>query len=256
MDSSPARSMDTQSSESRSFSNHNALLDACEEKVQYTFRDRTLLTAALTHASGATHRLASNERLEFLGDAILGLVVCEQLYHLYPDFLEGELTRVKSVVVSRRTCACISTELRLDECLLLGKGMAIHRTIPKSLMADVFESLVAAIYLDGGFNAAKDFIERHSRKYIEEVVSGVGGENHKSLLQHFVQREFGRTPTYALLDEKGPDHNKSFKIAAQIGKRIFDPAWGRSKKDAEQSAAQKAMEFFTNNKLSSEELDE
>ena len=115
---------------------------------------------------------------------------------------EGQLTKIKSVVVSRLTCARISTELKLDQCLLLGKGMAVHRTIPKSLMADVFESLVAAIYLDGGFLEAKKFIEAHSGKYIEEVVSGAGGENHKSVLQHFVQREFGRTPTYALLEEK------------------------------------------------------
>jgi ribonuclease-3 len=240
--------------DSRSFSDHDALLDACEQKIQYRFKDRELLTAALTHASSASHRLASNERLEFLGDAILGLVVCEQLFHSYPEFLEGELTRVKSVVVSRLTCARISTELKLDECLLLGKGMAVHRTIPKSLMADVFESLVAAIYLDGGIEEAKRFIESHAKKYIEEVVSGAGGENHKSLLQHFVQREFGRTPTYALLEEKGPDHNKSFKIAAQIGKRLFAPAWGRSKKDAEQSAAKKAMECLSESSLSPEEL--
>lgn len=242
--------------DSRSFSDHAALLDACEQKIQYKFQDRSMLTAALTHASGATHRLASNERLEFLGDAILGLVVCEQLYHLYPEFLEGELTRIKSVVVSRQTCARISTELKLDECLLLGKGMAVHRTIPNSLMADVFESLVAAIYLDGGFLSAKQFIERHSQKYIEEVVSGEGGENHKSLLQHLVQREFGRTPTYALLEEKGPDHNKSFKIAAQVGKRLFDAAWGRSKKDAEQSAAKKAMECLNATKITPEEIGE
>ena len=241
---------------SRRYSDHTELLEACERKIGYCFQDRTLLTAALTHASGASHRLASNERLEFLGDAILGLVVCEQLYHSYPDFLEGELTRIKSVVVSRRTCARISTELKLDECLLLGKGMAIHRTIPHSLMADVFESLVAAIYLDGGFAEAKTFIERHVRKYIEEVISGAGGENHKSLLQHYVQREFGRTPTYALLDEKGPDHNKSFKIAAQVGKRLFAPAWGRSKKEAEQSAARKAMEYLTDSRLTEEDLSE
>ena len=249
-------SSDKASSDSRSFQNHAALLDACEEKIGYRFSDRELLTAALTHASGAKHRLASNERLEFLGDAILGLVVCEQLFHLYPEFLEGELTRIKSVVVSRSTCARITTQLGLDECLLLGKGMAVHRTIPKSLMADVFESLVAAIYLDGGFDSAKHFIEQHTVGYIEEVVSGEGGENHKSLLQHLVQREFGRTPTYALMEEKGPDHNKSFKIAAQVGKRLFAPAWGRSKKDAEQGAAKKALEFLSETQLRPEELDE
>lgn len=240
--------------ETRAFTNREALLDACEEKIDYHFRDRSLLTAALTHASGATHRLASNERLEFLGDAILGLVVCERLFHSYPDFLEGELTRIKSVVVSRQTCASISSELGLAECLLLGKGMAIHRTVPISLLADVFESLVAAVYLDGGAEAAKRFIDRHIVNYIEEVVNGDSGDNHKSQLQHLVQREFGRTPTYSLLDEKGPDHNKTFKVAAQVGKRLFAPAWGRSKKEAEQHAAQKALEYLVNGKLTEEDV--
>ncbi len=241
--------------ETRAFVNRKALLDACEAKIEYQFRDRSLLTAALTHASGATHRLASNERLEFLGDAILGLIVCERLFHSYPEFLEGELTRIKSVVVSRQTCARISADLGLDECLLLGKGMAVHRTVPSSLLADVFESLVAAVYLDGGVEAAKEFIDRHIVEYIEEVVSGDSGDNHKSQLQHHAQREFGRTPTYTLLAEKGPDHNKSFKVAAQVGKRLFAPAWGRSKKEAEQHAAKKAMEFLVDGKLAEEELE-
>lgn len=236
------------------FRDREALLEACEKKIDYRFRDRSLLTAALTHASGAKHRLASNERLEFLGDAILGLVVCERLFHSYPEFLEGDLTRIKSVVVSRQTCARISSELRLDECLLLGKGMAVHRTVPNSLLADVFESLVAAIYLDGGPEPAKRFIDRHIVDYIDEVVTGDGGENHKSQLQHHIQREFGRTPTYLLLDEKGPDHSKSFKVAAQVGKRLFAPAWGRSKKEAEQSAAKKAIEYLAQGKLTEEDL--
>ncbi len=237
------------------FRDRETLLDACEKKIDYKFRDRLLLTAALTHASGATHRLASNERLEFLGDAILGLVVCERLFHSYPEFLEGDLTRIKSVVVSRQTCAQISADLGLGECLLLGKGMAIHRTVPNSLLADVFESLVAAIYLDGGPEPATRFIERHVADYIDEVVTGDGGENHKSQLQHYIQREFGRTPTYMLLDEKGPDHSKSFKIAAQVGKRLFAPAWGRSKKEAEQSAAKKAIEYLAQGKLTEEDLE-
>ncbi len=242
-------------SESGPFRDREALLDACEQKVDYKFQDRALLTAALTHASGAKHRLASNERLEFLGDAILGMVVCERLFHSYPEFLEGDLTRIKSVVVSRQTCAQISADLRLDECLLLGKGMAIHRTVPNSLLADVFESLVAAIYLDGGLEPATKFIDRHVVDYIDGVVTGDGGENHKSQLQHYIQREFGRTPTYTLIDQKGPDHSKSFKVAAQVGKRLFEPAWGRSKKEAEQSAAKKAIEFLAEGKITEEEIE-
>jgi ribonuclease-3 len=183
------------------------------------------------------------------------MVVCERLFHSYPEFLEGDLTRIKSVVVSRQTCAQISADLRLDECLLLGKGMAIHRTVPSSLLADVFESLVAAIYLDGGLEPATKFIDRHVVDYIDGVVTGDGGENHKSLLQHHIQREFGRTPTYTLIDQKGPDHSKSFKVAAQVGKRLFEPAWGRSKKEAEQSAAKKAIEFLAEGKITEEEIE-
>ena len=122
----------------------------CERRIGYRFSNHSLLLAALTHASGAEHRLASNERLEFLGDAILGAVVCEVLYQQYPEYLEGDLTKIKSVVVSRQTCAKISEALGLNECLILGKGMAQSRRHPPSLMADVFESLVAALYLDGG----------------------------------------------------------------------------------------------------------
>ena len=110
----------------------------------------SILESALTHASGADHRLASNERLEFLGDAILGHVVCELLFHQFPQFLEGDLTKIKSVVVSRQTCAKISEALGLQEFLILGKGMTTHPAVPPSVLADVFESLIAAIYLDGG----------------------------------------------------------------------------------------------------------
>src|SRR5471030_767875 len=121
-------------------------LARCERRIGYDFRDKSLLTAALTHASGAQHRLASNERLEFLGDAILGAVVCDLLYHQYPEYLEGDLTKIKSVVVSRLTCAKVSESLGVEEFLVLGKGMTTHPNVPPSLLADVFESLVAAIY--------------------------------------------------------------------------------------------------------------
>ena len=107
-----------------------AQLEKCERRLGYAFQDKSLLMAALTHASGAQHRLASNERLEFLGDAILGAVVCEMLYHQYPDYLEGDLTKIKSVVVSRQTCAKISEALGLQEFLVLGKGMITYPTVP------------------------------------------------------------------------------------------------------------------------------
>jgi ribonuclease III len=216
-------------------------LARCERRIGYEFRDRSLLCAALTHASGAHHRLASNERLEFLGDAILGAVVCELLYCQYPDYLEGDLTKVKSVVVSRQTCAKISEALGLQEFLILGKGMSSHPSVPPSLLADVFESLAAAIYLDGGDAAARDFIQRFMGPEIELAAAGELGGNYKSLLQQMSQRENGSTPTYQLLDEKGPDHSKCFKISAQIGRSRFQPAWGRNKKEAEQRAARNAL---------------
>ena len=217
------------------------ILEDCEKRIGYEFSNKTLLRASLTHASGALHRLASNERLEFLGDAILGAVVCDVLYHQYPDYLEGDLTKIKSMVVSRLTCAKISEALGLQEFLILGKGMATHPTVPPSLLADVFESLIAAIYIDGGNEPAREFITRYVVPEIEMAVAGEMAGNYKSLLQQLAQREHGTTPTYQLLDEKGPDHSKCFKIAARIGSSRYQAAWGRNKKEAEQRAASNAL---------------
>ena len=179
-------------------------LAACERRIDYVFHDKTLLRSALTHASGAQHRLASNERLEFLGDAILGAIVCEILFHQYPEYLEGDLTKIKSVVVSRTTCAKLSGELGLEEFLILGKGMATHPRVPPSVLADVFESLVAAIYLDGGLEVAREFVLKYIGPEIEQVAEGTYGGNFKSLLQQVAQKEFSATPQYVMLDEKGP----------------------------------------------------
>jgi ribonuclease-3 len=217
------------------------LLAECQRVLDYTFQDPALLKSALTHASGAEHRLSSNERLEFLGDAILGAVVCEVLFHNFPESLEGALTRIKSVVVSRRTCAKVSRRLGFDNFLVLGKGMGSADKTPDSVLADVFESLVGAIYLDGGLAAARKFILEHLGPEIDSVAADQGGQNHKSLLQQAAQRQFGETPTYLMLDEKGPDHSKCFKMAAQIGPRRYSAAWGPNKKDAEQRAARNAL---------------
>jgi ribonuclease III len=217
------------------------VLADCQEVIGYRFGDVTLLREALTHASGANHRLVSNERLEFLGDAILGAIVCDLLFRKFPDYLEGDLTRIKSVVVSRRTCAKISEELGIDRFLIIGKGMGSHDQTPSSMMGDVFESLIGAVYLDGGMEAARRFIVRQIEPEIDAAVGGHGGLNYKSNLQQVAQREFGETPGYLLLDEKGPDHSKCFKISARIGTRNYAPAWGRNKKEAEQRAALNAL---------------
>jgi ribonuclease-3 len=230
--------LDATSSLDRDLSN---LLESCERRIGYCFRDKGLLRSALTHASGAEHRLASNERLEFLGDAILGAVVCEQLFRQYPEFLEGDLTKLKSIVVSRQTCARISEALGMQDFLILGKGMTTSPSVPSSLLADVFESLIAGIYLDGGDAASREFISRYICPEIDLAAGGELGGNYKSLLQQLAQREYGTTPSYQLLDEKGPDHSKCFKISAQVGSNRFPAAWGRNKKEAEQRAARNAL---------------
>lgn len=222
-------------------SRESEILEECQKAIGYQFQQPMLLRAALTHASSADTRLASNERLEFLGDAVLGLITCEQLFLRFPDYQEGDLTKIKSVVVSRRTCAHVSRQLNLGEYLFLGKGMNAHIAVPSSLLADVFESLVAAIYLDGGLEAAKPFVLKYISPEIEQVAEGAHSGNYKSVLQQLAQREFGATPQYQLLDEKGPDHSKCFKITAVIGRHAYPAAWGRNKKEAEQKAAMNAI---------------
>ena len=220
---------------------HSERLTQCEALIGYRFQDRSLLQAALTHASGAQHRLASNERLEFLGDAILGAIVCELLFTQFPDALEGELTKIKSVVVSRQTCAKVSRQLQLADVLIVGRGISAGKRLPTSLLADVFESLVAAIYLDAGIEEATRFVQVHLQPEIDLSATGGMDENYKSMLQHIVQRDYGDTPVYRVCDERGPDHNKIFQVAAHFDGRTFAPAWGRNKKEAEQRAAGNAL---------------
>lgn len=217
-------------------------LEDCQKVIGYHFSDIDLLKAALTHASGVDSRLASNERLEFLGDSILGLICCEYLYHRFPDLQEGDMTKIKSVVVSRPTCAKISEDLKLGSFMVLGRGVAYNtHTIPANILADVFEAVLGAIYLDGGWNAAKDFALRQLTCLIDEVAGGDLKNNAKSLLQQIVQREFGATPQYVLLDENGPDHSKCFMMAVTIKGITYKGAWGKNKKDAEQAAACNAL---------------
>lgn len=213
----------------------------CEKVLQYEFRDRELLQRCLTHASVAKTRLESNERLEFLGDSILGMFVCEDLFTRFPDDPEGELTRLKSVLVSGNTCAEISRKLGLERFLLLGKGLSTHPTVPDSIVAAVLESLIAGVYLDGGMQPAQQFVSRLFAPQIEQVVDAEHGRNFKSLLQQLSQKSFGETPVYRLLDEKGPDHSKCFKVSAVIGANTYSAAWGPNKKEAEQRAAQNAL---------------
>jgi ribonuclease III len=217
------------------------ILEACQTAIGYRFQSMELLRASLTHTSGADTRQDSNERLEFLGDSVLGLVCCEQLYLRFPEYQEGDLTKIKSAVVSRRTCARISRLLNLGDFLFMGKGMDYHEAIPANLLADVYESLVGAMYLDGGLEPAKAFILKYLNPEIEQVAEAAHAGNYKSLLQQVAQKEFNATPAYHLLDEKGPDHSKCFKISAVIGRYHYPAAWGRTKKEAEQKAAMNGL---------------
>jgi len=219
----------------------DTVLDECQAAIGYQFQKPELLRAALTHTSGAYTRQASNERMEFLGDSVLGLVTCEQLYLRFPDYQEGDLTKIKSVVVSRKTCAKFSQELGLGDFLYLGKGMNGFHEMPSNLLADVFEALVAAIFLDGGWDAAKNFVLDFIIPEIDEVARDAVGSNAKSILQQVCQKEYGETPRYLILDEQGPDHNKCFKIAAEAAGHRFPSAWGKNKKEAELKAALNAL---------------
>lgn len=214
----------------------------CEEVLGYTFKNKDILQSALTHASGSTTRLESNERLEFLGDAILGLIVCEELFNRFPDLLEGDLTKIKSVVVSRRNCSAISMKLGLDEFILLGKGMMGRSALPVSLLAAVFESITAAIYIDSDFQTVKETLLRLIGPTIDEFSQTHTHRNFKSQLQQYAQRDLNLTPIYEVVDEQGPDHSKCFEICVRLGANRYSSAWGPSKKDAEQKAALNALE--------------
>lgn len=214
---------------------------AAELALNYTFTDPALLKLALTHASMTESRLDSNERLEFLGDSILGLIVSERIFMKYPDQLEGEMTKIKSTTVSRNTCAKIARELGLEDMLRLGKGMKNHVELPQSLAAAVLEAIIAVIYIDGGFGAAQAFLIPLIDPFIERAEQSGHQHNFKSVLQQHAQQSYNETPVYRILDEKGPDHAKCFKVAVQINGRTFESSWGQSKKQAEQQAALNAL---------------
>jgi ribonuclease-3 len=180
--------------------------------------------------------------MEFLGDAVLDLIICEALYLRFPELLEGDLTKIKSAVVSRRTCAEVSRETGLIDLLIIGKGISSREQMPSSLAAAVYESIVAAIYLDGGFEVVKEYILRTMTPKIDAIASNTHQQNYKAVLQQHAQQELGATPTYELLDEKGPDHSKCFEVCVCVDGRRFTSAWGPNKKMAEQKAALLALE--------------
>ena len=212
-----------------------------EQQLGYHFSNPSLLDEALVHSSSADTRLRSNERLEFLGDAVLGMIICRALYERFPDYLEGDLTKIKSLVVSRKTCAKLSRQIGLPEFVQVGKGTDGSRAMNGSIAAGTLEAIIAAICLDGGMEPARDFIHRLFGPSLDQADANGHHDNFKSILQQYCQRYFNTTPTYELLDEKGPDHNKCFEVAAVVRHRHFPSAWGVTKKEAEQKAALKAL---------------
>lgn len=213
------------------------ILCLCETRIGYQFKDRTLLRRCLTHSSSAETRLDSNERLEFLGDAVLGLVICDHLFQLYPDQREGQLTQMKSYLVSRQVCARVAKLLEIAPLILVGRGL---QSIPESILSAVIESLIAGIYFDGGLSAAHEFILFGFREELA-LCRPLDTENFKSQLQEYTQRELGTTPEYLLLEETGPDHAREFGVAARVKDAVFEIGRGRSKKEAEQHAARHAV---------------
>jgi len=217
------------------------LIAEAQRVMGVVFDDPAHLELALRHASHSESRLDSNERMEFLGDAVLGVIVCERIYQLFPDALEGEMTKIKSTVVSRKTCADVAERMGLERLLILGKGMQTQEDLPRSLAAAVLESVIAAVYLDKGFDAAKGFLLPLLDPFIDEAERSGHQQNFKSVLQQHAQAVLGESPIYRVLDEKGPDHAKAFKVGVEIAGHIYEACWGQSKKQAEQQAAQNAL---------------
>jgi ribonuclease-3 len=180
--------------------------------------------------------------MEVLGDAVLGLIVCQALYERLPHALEGDMTKIKSAVVSRRACARVADRLHLTDGLRLGQGMDTGEHLPRSLAAGTLEAVIGAIYLDGGLDPARRFVLDFMDDEMARATASQNQFNYKSQLQQWAQRDMGATPMYELLDEKGPDHAKCFEVAVTSGHRQFPSAWGTTKKEAEQKAAGLALQ--------------
>ncbi|MEM7260734.1 MAG: ribonuclease III [Planctomycetota bacterium] len=217
-------------------------LEECERRIGYTFQDPNYLHQALTHSSIKTVDKPCNERMEFLGDSVLGLVMTEFLFNYHEHLSEGDLTQIKSVVVSTTALATESERLELDAAFQVGKGVTSKKQLPASLLANVFEAVVCAIYMDGGLHPARAFILRNLYHQVLAVNENRHSLNYKSMLQQHLQKTDGKTPTYKVVGESGPDHAKTFKVQASIGKKQLGQGKGMNKKEAEQAAALESLE--------------
>ncbi len=226
-----------------------ASLEKLQEISGVAFRNPALLQQALLHSSFCHENpalaVASNERLEFLGDAILGLIIAEKLYRNSPTLTEGEMTRLRSVLVRRETLARVARKMNLGEYQALGKGEEVGggRDKPANLAA-AFEAVIAAVYLDRGLAIAREFVLKWLGEELGEVVQRGGEINYKSQLQEVVQSRQQLIPSYRVVDAVGPDHDRRFTVEVVVGDTVLGRGSGKSKKAAEMEAARQALQQF------------
>jgi ribonuclease III len=222
-------------------------LTALEHTLGYQFEDIDLLRVALQHSSYVNEQrdldLQDNERLEFLGDAVLDLVITHVLMDHFPETREGELSRMRATIVNESQLADVAQKLNLGQYLLLGRGEALsHGQEKSSILADALEAVFAAVYLDGGLQATFEVIEKHFSDIVSQIGEKLGAEDFKSPLQELVQIRYKTIPDYTVVAESGPDHDKTFEVRLSIGTFLTTHGVGKSKKAAEQAAAQIALE--------------
>ena len=219
-----------------------------EVQLDHHFKDKDLLGQALTHRSYAVEKgreSPDNERLEFLGDAVLDLLVGELLFHTFPDSPEGDLTKMRASLVNERSLAARAKEIGLDGFIMLGRGeeKTGGRTKP-SILANAFEAVLGAVYLDGGLEAARGFLYRLFQPLLKGGFSEEFDSDYKTRLQEWTQAKFRETPSYVLEETAGPDHNRVFQVAVHLQGELVARGQGRSKKEAERMAARRALELL------------
>jgi ribonuclease-3 len=226
-----------------------------EDRIDYSFRDKRLLTQALTHSSFAYESSEEgaddNEVLEFLGDSVLGFILADFLCDSFPELDEGGLSKLKSIMGSTSALHGFALDIRLHKIVLVGKGEGKSGgRKKKSILAGVFEALTAAIYLDGGIEAAQRFLLSHFSRFIRKIdTADFVINNYKSALQEYLQRDDSAAPVYKTMTTRGPDHKKCFEVEVSFRDKCLAKARGYSKKDAEQKAAEKAFKKHFGKKL-------
>ncbi len=224
-----------------------------QQDIGITFRNAALLQQAFRHSSFINENpdlpIPDNERLEFLGDAVLNFVVAEKIYHEFPNLTEGELTVLRISLIREDTLARLASDLNLGEYLQLGKGEESSGGRQRqSNLADTLEALIGAIFLDQGLATARDFILRKLHKNLEKIKSGESEQNYKAKLQEFTQAEYKQLPTYHIVESSGPDHDRNFIVEVMLGDKVLGKGFGKSKKAAEIEAARLACEKLITNK--------